>query len=153
GQEELRFSSNFACPICGFSMEELPPRMFSFNTPFGACPDCDGLGVEMIVDPELLIPDTSKSVEEGAFAAWSGGTSTYYPQFLKSVCAHFGIPLDKPVSTFSQEQMNKLLYGTGNEKVHVRYENDFGQRKEAYVTFEGIIPNLERRYRDTNSEG
>ncbi|WP_098749164.1 excinuclease ABC subunit UvrA [Paenibacillus sp. EZ-K15] len=153
GQEELRFSSNFACPICGFSMEELTPRMFSFNTPFGACPDCDGLGVEMIVDPELLIPDTSKSVEEGAFAAWSGGTSTYYPQFLKSVCVHFGIPLDKPVSTFSQEQMNKLLYGTGNEKVHFRYENDFGQRKEAYVTFEGIIPNLERRYRDTNSEG
>lgn len=153
GQEELRFSSNFACPICGFSMEELTPRMFSFNTPFGACPDCDGLGVEMIVDPELLVPDTSKSVEEGAFAAWSGGTSTYYPQFLKSVCAHFGIPLDKPVSTFSQEQMNKLLYGTGNEKVHFRYENDFGQRKEAYVTFEGIIPNLERRYRDTNSEG
>lgn len=152
GQEELRFSSNFACPICGFSMEELTPRMFSFNTPFGACPDCDGLGVEMIVDPELLVPDTSKSVEEGAFAAWSGGTSTYYPQFLKSVCAHFGIPLDKPVSTFSQEQMNKLLYGTGNEKVHFRYENDFGQRKEAHVTFEGIIPNLERRYRDTNSE-
>ena len=81
------------------------------------------------------------------------GASTYYPQFLKSVCAHFGIPLDKPVSTFSQEQMNKLLYGTGNEKVHFRYENDFGQRKEAHVTFEGIIPNLERRYRDTNSEG
>ena len=81
------------------------------------------------------------------------GTSTYYPQFLKSVCAHFGIPLDKPVSTFSQEQMNKLLYGTGKEKVHFRYENDFGQRKEAHVTFEGIIPNLERRYRDTNSEG
>lgn len=153
GQEELRFSSNFACPICGFSMEELTPRMFSFNTPFGACPDCDGLGVEMIVDPELLVPDMGKSVEEGAFAAWSGGTSTYYPQFLKSVCAHFGIPLDKPVSTFSQEQMNKLLYGTGKEKVHFRYENDFGQRKEAHVTFEGIIPNLERRYRDTNSEG
>lgn len=153
GQEELRFSSNFACPICGFSMEELTPRMFSFNTPFGACPDCDGLGVEMIVDPELLVPDMSKSVEEGAFAAWSGGTSTYYPQFLKSVCSHFGIPLDKPVSTFSQEQMNKLLYGTGKEKVHFRYENDFGQRKEAHVTFEGIIPNLERRYRDTNSEG
>ncbi|WP_433941587.1 excinuclease ABC subunit UvrA [Paenibacillus lautus] len=153
GQEELRFSSNFACPICGFSMEELTPRMFSFNTPFGACPDCDGLGVEMIVDPELLVPDMSKSVEEGAFAAWSGGTSTYYPQFLKSVCAHFSIPLDKPVSTFGQEQMNKLLYGTGKEKVHFRYENDFGQRKEAHVTFEGIIPNLERRYRDTNSEG
>lgn len=153
GQEELRFSSNFACPICGFSMEELTPRMFSFNTPYGACPDCDGLGVEMIVDPELLVPDTSKSISEGAFAAWSGGTSTYYPQFLSSVCVHFGIPQDKPVSTLTQEQMNKLLYGTGKEKVHFRYENDFGQRKEAHVTFEGIIPNLERRYRDTHSEG
>ncbi|KOP66233.1 excinuclease ABC subunit A [Bacillus sp. FJAT-18019] len=153
GQEELRFSSNFACPICGFSMEELTPRMFSFNTPYGACPECDGLGVEMIVDPELLVPDTSKSINEGAFAAWSGGTSTYYPQFLSSVCVHFGIPQDKPVSTLSQEQMNKLLYGTGKEKVHFRYENDFGQRKEAHVTFEGIIPNLERRYRDTHSEG
>ncbi|GAB6927508.1 excinuclease ABC subunit UvrA [Paenibacillus sp. JCM 10914] len=153
GQEELRFSSNFACPICGFSMEELTPRMFSFNTPFGACPDCDGLGVEMIVDPELLVPDMSKSIEEGAFLAWSGGTSTYYPQFLKSVCVHYDIPLDKPVSTLSQEHMNKLLYGTGKEKVHFRYENDFGQRKEAHVTFEGIIPNLERRYRDTNSDG
>lgn len=153
GQEELRFSSNFACPICGFSMEELTPRMFSFNTPFGACPDCDGLGVEMIIDPELLVPDPSKSVEQGAFQAWSGGTSNYYPQFLRSVCEHYDIPQDVPVSSLSEDQMNKLLYGTGGEKVHFRYENDFGQRKEAYVPFEGIIPNLERRYRETNSEG
>lgn len=153
GQEELRFSSNFACPICGFSMDELSPRMFSFNTPFGACPDCDGLGVEMIVDPELLVPDTSKSIEDGAFQAWAGGTSNYYPQFLKSVCEHYNIPRDVPVSELSSEHMDKLLYGTGNQKVHFKYENDFGQRKEAFVTFEGIIPNLERRYRDTNSEG
>lgn len=153
GQEELRFSSNFACPVCGFSMEELSPRMFSFNTPFGACPDCDGLGVEMIVDPDLLIPDTSKSIEEGAFQAWAGGTSNYYPQFLRSVCEHYNIPQDVPVSELSPDQMDKLLYGTGNQKVHFKYENDFGQRKEAFVTFEGIIPNLERRYRDTNSEG
>lgn len=153
GQEELRFSSNFACPVCGFSMDELSPRMFSFNTPFGACPDCDGLGVEMIVDAELLVPDSSKSIEDGAFQAWAGGTSTYYPQFLKSVCQHYKIPEDVPVSELSQDQMDKLLYGTGNQKVHFKYENDFGQRKEAFVTFEGIIPNLERRYRDTNSEG
>ncbi|WP_422658522.1 excinuclease ABC subunit UvrA [Paenibacillus sp. EC2-1] len=153
GQEELRFSSNFACPVCGFSMEELSPRMFSFNTPFGACPDCDGLGVEMIVDPDLLVPDTSKSIEDGAFQAWAGGTSNYYPQFLKSVCEHYDIPRDVPVSELSSEHMDKLLYGTGNQKVHFKYENDFGQKKEAFVTFEGIIPNLERRYRDTNSEG
>ncbi|SMF68102.1 excinuclease ABC subunit A [Paenibacillus uliginis N3/975] len=153
GQEELRFSSNFACPVCGFSMDELSPRMFSFNTPFGACPDCDGLGVEMIVDPDLLVPDTSKSIEDGAFQAWAGGTSTYYPQFLRSVCEHYKIPQDVPVSELNPDQMDKLLYGTGSQKVHFKYENDFGQRKEAMVTFEGIIPNLERRYRDTNSDG
>ncbi|MEC0234360.1 excinuclease ABC subunit UvrA [Paenibacillus kribbensis] len=153
GQEELRFSSNFACPICGFSIDELTPRMFSFNNPFGACPDCDGLGAKMVVDPDLLIPDPQKSVEEGAFQAWSGGTSTYYPQFLQSVCEHYGIPQDVPVSQLTTEQMNIILHGTADEKIRFRYENDFGQRKEAYVTFEGIIPNLERRYRDTASDG
>ncbi|WP_249931005.1 excinuclease ABC subunit UvrA, partial [Paenibacillus polymyxa] len=139
--------------ICGFSIDELSPRMFSFNSPFGACPDCDGLGVKMVVDPDLLIPDPEKSVEDGAFQAWSGGTSTYYPQFLQSVCEHYGIPQDIPVSQLTSEQMNLILHGTGDQKIRFRYENDFGQRKEAYVTFEGIIPNLERRYRDTASEG
>ncbi|MFB5763795.1 excinuclease ABC subunit UvrA [Paenibacillus medicaginis] len=153
GQEELRFSSNFACPICGFSIEELAPRMFSFNSPFGACPDCDGLGVKMVVDPELLVPDPRRSVEKGAFEAWSGGTSTYYPQFLKSVCEHFDIPQEVPVSELTQGQMSIILYGSGQEKVRFIYENDFGQRKEAFVAFEGIIPNLERRYRETASEG
>ncbi|AIQ55103.1 excinuclease ABC subunit UvrA [Paenibacillus sp. FSL R7-0331] len=153
GQEELLFSSNFACPVCGFSIEELAPRMFSFNSPFGACPECDGLGVNMVVDPELLIPDSEKSVEDGAFLAWTGSTSNYYPQFLKSVCEHFKIPQNVPVSTLSPDQMNKLLYGTGSEKIRFRYENDFGQKKDALVAFEGIIPNLERRYRDTASEG
>ncbi|CAM4274334.1 excinuclease ABC subunit UvrA [Paenibacillus typhae] len=153
GQEELLFSSNFACPVCGFSIEELAPRMFSFNSPFGACPECDGLGVNMVVDPDLLIPDPEKSVEDGAFLAWTGSTSNYYPQFLKSVCEHFKIPQNVPVSTLTPEQMNKLLYGTGSEKIRFRYENDFGQKKDALVAFEGIIPNLERRYRDTASEG
>ena len=153
GEEELRFSSNFACPICGFSMEELSPRMFSFNSPFGACVECDGLGVKMIVDKDLLIPDWSKSIDDGAFLAWTGSTSNYYPQFLKSVSEHFKIPQDVPVSEFTPDQMNKLLYGTGEEKIRFKYENDFGQRKEALVTFEGVIPNLERRYRETASDG
>lgn len=153
GQEELRFSSNFACPICGFSIEELSPRMFSFNSPFGACPECDGLGVKMIVDPDLLIPDREKSIDDGAFLAWTGSTSNYYPQFLKSVCEHYNIPQNVPVSQLKEEDMNKLLYGTGDQKVRFRYENDFGQRKEAFVVFEGVIPNLERRYRETASEG
>ncbi|SFF46395.1 excinuclease ABC subunit A [Paenibacillus algorifonticola] len=151
-KEELLFSSNLACPVCGFSVEELAPRMFSFNSPFGACPDCDGLGAKMIVDPDLLVPDMSKSIKEAAFLAWAGSTSNYYPQFLSSVCEHYGIPQDVPVSELSEEQMNKLLYGTGGERVRFLYENDFGHRKEAYVPFEGIVNNLERRYRETASD-
>lgn len=152
GQEELLFSSNLACPECGFSIEELEPRMFSFNSPYGACPECDGLGVKMIVDPDLLVPDSSKSIEDAAFLAWAGSTSNYYPQFLSAVCVHYGIPQNVPVSELSAEQMKKLLYGTGGERVRFLYENDFGHRKEAYVPFEGIVNNLERRYRDTASD-
>ncbi|MBB3114220.1 excinuclease ABC subunit A [Paenibacillus phyllosphaerae] len=152
-KEELMFSSNLACPECGFSIDELAPRMFSFNSPFGACPDCDGLGVKMIVDPDLLVPDTSRSIEEGAFEAWAGSTSNYYPQFLEAVCVHYGISRDVPVSELTSEQMKKLMYGTGGERVRFRYENDFGHAKEAYVPFEGIVHNLERRYRETASEG
>ncbi|HEY4432060.1 MAG TPA: excinuclease ABC subunit UvrA, partial [Paenibacillus sp.] len=153
GQEELLFSSNFACPICGFSIEELAPRMFSFNSPFGACTECDGLGMKMVVDPDLLIPDAEKSIEDGAFLAWTGSTSNYYPQFLKSVCEHFNIPQNVPLSSLTPDHMNKLLNGTGSEKVRFKYENDFGQKKDAMVAFEGIIPNLERRYRETASDG
>ncbi|MGZ9586227.1 excinuclease ABC subunit UvrA [Paenibacillus marinisediminis] len=153
GQEELIFSSNLACPVCGFSMDELAPRMFSFNSPFGACPDCDGLGQKMIVDPDLLVPDMEKSIEEGAFEAWAGSTSNYYPQFLQAVCEHYGIPTDIPVRLLEPEHMAKLLNGTGNEKVRFVYENDFGHKKEAQVAFEGIVHNLERRFRETASEG
>ncbi|MDQ0192110.1 excinuclease ABC subunit UvrA [Paenibacillus wynnii] len=152
-QEELLFSASFACPVCGFSIEELAPRMFSFNSPFGACTECDGLGVKMVVDPDLLIPDPGKSIEDGAFLAWTGSTSNYYPQFLKSVCEHFKIPQDIPVSSLTPDHMSKLLNGTGSEKIRFRYENDFGQKKDAMVAFEGIIPNLERRYRETASDG
>ncbi|WP_248929469.1 excinuclease ABC subunit UvrA [Paenibacillus hamazuiensis] len=152
-KEELLFSQNLACPECGFSMEELAPRMFSFNSPFGACPECDGLGAKMIVDPDLLVPNPKLTIEEGAFEAWAGSTSNYYPQFLAAVCEHYGIPRNVPVSELPEEHMKKLLYGTGGEKVRFRYENDFGQSKEALVPFEGIIHNLERRYRDTFSDG
>ncbi|MBD2848484.1 excinuclease ABC subunit UvrA [Paenibacillus sp. IB182496] len=152
-QEELMFSSRLACPECGFSIDELAPRMFSFNSPFGACPTCDGLGSRMIVDPELLVPDQTKTIAEGAFEAWAGSTSNYYPQFLESVCRHYKIPRDKPVGELTAEQMKKLLYGTGGERIRFRYQNDFGHTKEALVPFEGIVPNLERRYRDTASDG
>ncbi|MFX3636834.1 MAG: excinuclease ABC subunit UvrA [Candidatus Pristimantibacillus sp.] len=151
-QEELLFSSNLACPICGFSIEELAPRMFSFNSPYGACTECDGLGAKMIVDPDMLVPNPSKSINEAAFEAWAGSTSNYYPQFLSAVCEHYNIAKDVPVAELSAEHMKKLLYGTGGERVRFLYENDFGHRKEAYVPFEGIVNNLERRFRDTSSE-
>ena len=152
-KEELLFSSNLACPECGFSMDELAPRMFSFNSPFGACPECDGLGAKMIVDPDLLCPDQSKTIVDGAFEAWAGSTSNYYPQFLAAVCEHYQIPADVPVCELSKEQMKILMYGTGGERVRFRYDNDFGVTREAYVPFEGIVPNLERRYRETASDG
>jgi len=152
-KEELLFSSKLACPECGFSIDELAPRMFSFNSPFGACPECDGLGAKMIVDPDLLVPDTSRTIEDGAFEAWAGSTSNYYPQFLHAVCTHYAIPTNVPVRDLTTEQMKKLLFGTGGERVKFRYENDFGHSKEAFVPFEGIVHNLERRYRDTASEG
>ncbi|OXM14938.1 excinuclease ABC subunit UvrA [Paenibacillus herberti] len=150
-QEELMFSSNLACPTCGFSIDELSPRMFSFNSPFGACSECDGLGAKMIVDPDLIY-DPSKTIVSGAFEAWAGSTSNYYPQFMASVCKHYGIPMDLPVGELNAEQMKKLLYGTGGEKVRFQYENDFGFSKEAFVPFEGVVNNLARRYRDTASD-
>jgi excinuclease ABC subunit A len=152
-QEELLFSSNLACPVCGFSIEELAPRMFSFNSPYGACPECDGLGSQMIVDPDLLVPDSSLTIEDGAFEAWAGSTSNYYPQFLAAVCDHYKIPRDVPVSELTAEQMKTILYGTNGEKIRFRYENDFGHSKEALVPFEGVVRNLERRYRETFSDG
>lgn len=153
GQEELLFSSNLACPECGFSIEELSPRMFSFNSPYGACPECDGLGNQMIVDTDLLIPDVKRTIKEGAFEAWAGSTSNYYPQFLDSVCKHFKIPVNVPVDQLDLKQMNILLQGTAGVKIKFRYQNDFGVTREAMVPFEGIIRNLERRYRDTGSNG
>src|SRR5690606_13594601 len=137
---------------CGFSMNELEPRMFSFNSPFGACPECDGLGFKMIVDPELIV-DPHRTIDEGAFEPWAGSTSTYYPQFLQAVCRHYGIPTDVPVGELADEQMRILLYGTNGEKIHFRYENDFGHTRDATVPFEGIVRNLERRYRETPSDG
>ncbi|WP_027087297.1 excinuclease ABC subunit UvrA [Cohnella panacarvi] len=152
-KEELLFNSNLACPVCGFSIDELAPRMFSFNSPFGACPTCDGLGAKMVVDPDLLVPDRSKSIDDGAFEAWAGSTSNYYPQFLAAVCAHYGIATDKPIEELSDKQLNIILYGTGGEKIRFRYENEFGHTRDALVPFEGVIHNLERRYKETGSDG
>ncbi|OEG00124.1 excinuclease ABC subunit A [Vulcanibacillus modesticaldus] len=152
GEEELLFSQKLACPICGFSMDELAPRMFSFNSPYGACPTCDGLGSKMEIDPDLVIPDKTKSLKEGAIEPWAGSNATYYPQLLEALCEHMGVDFDTPVEKLSKEQLNTILYGTNGEKIYFRYENEFGAVREANVPFSGVIPNLERRYKETASD-
>lgn len=152
GEEELLFSQKLACPICGFSMDELSPRMFSFNSPYGACPSCDGLGSTMEVDPDLVIPDYSKTLADGAIEPWAGSTSTYYPQLLEAICKHMDIELDTPVEKLTKKQLQTILYGSNGEKILFRYENEFGQIREGNVPFEGVIVNLERRYKETGSD-
>lgn len=150
--EELLFSEHHACPLCGFSIGELEPRMFSFNSPFGACPSCDGLGTKQEVDLDLLIPDWEKTLEEHAIAAWEPTSSQYYPQLLKAVCTHYGIPMDVPVSQIPQSQMDKILYGSGTEKIHFYYESDYGSVHNKAIEFEGVVRNIERRFRDSSSD-
>ncbi|RWZ55001.1 excinuclease ABC subunit UvrA [Halobacillus fulvus] len=152
GEEELMFSEHHACPICGFSVSELEPRMFSFNSPYGACNRCDGLGTQLEVDIDLVIPDWSKSLNDHAIAAWEPTSSQYYPQLLKSVADHYGIDLEQPVRDLPKAQMEKVLYGSGEDKIYFRYENDFGKVRENEIYFEGVIPNISRRYRETSSD-
>ncbi len=152
GQEELLFSEHLACPLCGFSIDKLEPRMFSFNSPFGACPECDGLGSKLIVDMDAVIPDWSLSLNENAIAPWEPISSKYYPQLLKAVCDHYGIDMDTPVRDLPKHQMDKILHGSGSEKVYFHYENDFGMVRDHYIEFEGVIRNIERRYNETSSD-
>ena len=150
-QEELLFSSNLACPECGFSIDELEPRMFSFNSPFGACPSCDGLGNKLEVDPDLVIPDVTRSLKNDAIAPWEGSSSNYYVQLLQAVTDHFGIDQDTPFEELSDSHREIILYGS-KEKLFFRYENEFGQVRESQVIFEGLVPNIVRRYKETSSD-
>ena len=150
--EELLFSEHHACPMCGFSIGELEPRMFSFNSPFGACHTCDGLGTKQEVDVELIIPDWNKSLVEHAIAPWEPTSSQYYPQLLAAVCQHYNIAMDVPVKTLPKEQMDKILYGSGNDKIHFHYENDFGNVRDQQIEFEGVVTNVARRFKDTSSD-
>ncbi|MED0770983.1 ABC-ATPase UvrA [Bacillus siamensis] len=152
GQEELMFSEHHACPICGFSIGELEPRLFSFNSPFGACPTCDGLGLKLEVDPELVIPNPELSLKEHAIAPWTPISSQYYPQLLQAVCRHYGIDMETPVKDLPKHQLDKVLYGSGNERIYFKYENDFGQVRENEIEFEGVLRNIERRYKETSSD-
>jgi len=149
---ELLFSEHHACPICGFSIGELEPRMFSFNSPFGACTSCDGLGTKLEVDVDLVVPHPDKSLNEGAIVAWEPTSSQYYPQLLKAVCDHFKIDMDTPFEQLSEEHRETLLNGNTKEEIHFRYENDFGMVRNTDLYFEGVLNNLQRRFKETSSD-
>lgn len=153
---DLHFSEFLACPEHGSILQEIEPRTFSFNTPHGACPECQGLGGRLEIDPELLIPDPDKSLNQGAIAIseWNGPREEggYYWQALEAVAREYGIDLDTPVNSLNQKQLNSVLYGTGGKQVTVRYRNRDGRTATFRTAFEGIINNLQRRYNETNSE-
>ncbi len=156
GGEEILFSTKFACPEHGIGIEELAPRMFSFNSPFGACPECNGIGHMKKVDPELVIPNKNLSIRQGAIVPWSGSgnanDNTYYFKMLESIVVQYGYDVDTPVSEFPKELMEDILYGTGKKELKFRYESKFGGAREYSAVFEGVIPNLTRRYNETNSD-
>ncbi|WP_213335704.1 excinuclease ABC subunit UvrA [Enterococcus casseliflavus] len=152
GQEEMLFSEHYSCPYCGFTVGELEPRLFSFNAPFGACPDCDGLGVKLEVDVDLVIPDQSKTLREGALLPWNPISSQYYPQMLEQACQEFNIDMDTHFEELPEEHKDIILNGSNGEIFHFHYENDFGGVRDVEVAFEGILPNIKRRYHETNSD-
>jgi len=148
----LTFSEKFACLECGISFPELEPRIFSFNAPHGACPRCTGLGSQMVIDPELVVPDPTLSIGEGAIAPWSASASNYYEQLTSAISERYAVDPDIPWQDLPQEQRDFFLYGTNGDKVTVQYRNRFGRRRTYTTGFEGIISNLERRYRETDSD-
>ncbi|MCD8830199.1 excinuclease ABC subunit UvrA, partial [Staphylococcus gallinarum] len=150
--EELKFSENHACPICGFSIGELEPRMFSFNSPFGACPTCDGLGQKLKVDLDLVVPDPNKTLNEGAIIPWEPTSSEYYPTLLKRVCEVFKINMDKPYKKLTDRQKDIILYGSKGKEIEFTFKQRNGQTRKRTMEFEGVIPNINRRYHESPSE-
>jgi excinuclease ABC subunit A len=150
GGERTSFSAKFACPVSGFTIDEIEPRLFSFNNPFGACPACDGLGVKLYFDPEMIVPDGSKSLRDGAIAPWANSSVQYYVQTLESIAAHFGVKMTTAWDKLPEKVRNVILHGSGKEIVPMTYADGMRQ----YTTskpFEGIVPNMTRRYRETES--
>jgi excinuclease ABC subunit A len=151
GKEDLLFSENFACADCGIAIEEINPRSFSFNSPFGACPACMGLGFKMEIDPDLVVPNKKLTINEGAIVPWAG-SNTYFPQVLAGVAEHYGFSLDTAFKDLPELIQKILLYGSGKERIGFHYVDSLGNHKDYNVPFEGVIHNLERRYRETQSE-
>ncbi|MBX9574175.1 MAG: excinuclease ABC subunit UvrA [Caulobacteraceae bacterium] len=152
GEEPRRitFSEKFACPVSGFTISEIEPRLFSFNNPFGACPVCDGLGVKLAFDADLVIPDRDKSLHAGAVSPWSRGPSPLYTQTLQSLSTHYGFSMDKPWRDLPEKAQQVILHGSGGEKIRFVYD-DNARKYETTKPFEGVLPNLERRWRETDS--
>ncbi|HEP1356639.1 excinuclease ABC subunit UvrA [Streptococcus pyogenes] len=149
---ELLFSEYYSCPVCGFTVPELEPRLFSFNAPFGSCPTCDGLGIKLEVDLDLVVPDPSKSLKEGALAPWNPISSNYYPTMLEQAMASFGVDMDTPFEALTEEERDLVLYGSGDREFHFHYVNDFGGERNIDIPFEGVVTNVNRRYHETNSD-
>ena len=149
---ELLFSEHYACPVCGFTVPELEPRLFSFNAPFGSCPTCDGLGMKLVVDLDLVVPDRKKTLREGALAPWNPISSNYYPTMLEQAMTAFGVDMDTPWEDLSEEEQQLVLYGSGEREFHFHYQNDFGGVRDIDIPFEGVVTNINRRYHETNSE-
>lgn len=149
---EWLFSEHYSCPVCGFTVPELEPRLFSFNAPFGSCPTCDGLGSKLEVDLDLVIPDRSKTLHEGALAPWNPISSNYYPAMLEQAMTSFSIDMDTPFENLTEEEQNLVLYGSGEREFHFHYINDFGGERNIDLPFEGVVNNIDRRYHETNSD-
>jgi len=147
------YSEHLACPVCGISLPEIEPRTFSFNSPHGACPECQGLGTRMELDPELIVPNPDRSIEEGAIEGWNvRDQDGYYWQLLEAACEHFRIPTDRPWRELNHAQQHIVLYGSGDERMRVRYVSRDGRHNSYLTRFEGVISNLQRRYQETNSD-
>ena len=150
--EDLKFSENHACPICGFSIGELEPRMFSFNSPFGACPTCDGLGQRLTVDLDLVVPDQNKTLNEGAIEPWEPTSSDFYPTLLKRVCEVYKINMDKPYKKLTDRQKDILMNGSGDKEIDFSFHSRNGGTRHRRMKFEGVLPNIDRRYHESPSE-
>ena len=150
--QELLFSEHYACPVCGFTVPELEPRLFSFNAPFGSCPDCDGLGVKLEVDLDVVVPEAGKTLREGALAPWNPISSNYYPQMLEQAMVAFGIDMDKPFEEMTEEEKQLIFFGSDGREFHFHYENEFGGVRDIDIPFEGVVTNINRRYHETNSD-
>jgi excinuclease ABC subunit A len=150
--ESLLFSQNFACPDHGVSLPELQPRIFSFNSPHGACPRCTGLGSQQEIDPDLLVPDPALSIDDGALVPWSvGGSSGFYEAVIQAIAERYEIDTSTPWQELSEEEQNRFLYGTDGERVYVQYRNRMGRRRQYMLAFDGIVSSLQRRYKETDS--